>query len=164
MVESFVVCMVVWLLDGVMFEGFQIECECEFKGSDEQKFVVCYVCYLLDIDEVCVYLISGKMFICLVLSWQDCVVFMFIEGFVIKKISFLDLVFEGCFEVSGDEVFDVDLVLVIGELGWLILVLIEGLGGEYDFVVGFGVVLVLVLIILFVLVVVEEVFSELLFW
>jgi recombination associated protein RdgC len=69
----------------------------------------------------------------LALSWKDRVAFTLTEGFAIKKISFLDLVFEGRPEASGDEAFDADMALATGELGGLIPALIEGLGGEHDF-------------------------------
>ena len=120
-------------MDGVTPEGFQIERECELKGSDEQKPVVRYARHPLDIDEVRAHLTSGKMPTRLALSWNERVAFTLTEAFAIKKISFLDLAFEGRPDVSGDEAFDADLALATGELGRLIPALIEGLGGEHDF-------------------------------
>lgn len=134
--ESPAACMAAWLMDGVTPEGFQIERECELKGSDEQKPVVRYARHPLDIDEVRAHLTSGKMPTRLALSWNERVAFTLTEGFAIKKISFLDLAFEGRPEVSGDEAFDADVALATGELGRLIPALIEGLGGEHDFAAG----------------------------
>lgn len=131
--ESPAACMAAWLVDGVTPEGFQIERECELKGSDEQKPVVRYARHPLDIDEVRAHLTSGKMPTRLALSWNERVAFTLTEGLAIKKISFLDLAFEGRAEASGDEAFDADLALATGELGRLIPALIEGLGGEHDF-------------------------------
>ena len=131
--ESPAACMAAWLLDGVTPEGFQIERECELKGSDDEKPVVRYARHPLDIDEVRAHLTSGKMPTRLALSWNDRVAFTLTEGFAIKKISFLDLAFEGRPEASGDEAFDADAALATGELGRLIPALIEGLGGEHDF-------------------------------
>jgi len=131
--ESPAACMAAWLLDGVTPEGFQIERECELKGSDEQKPVVRYARHPLDIEEVRAHLTSGKMPTRLALSWNERVAFTLTEGFTIKKISFLDLAFEGRPEASGDEAFDADLALATGELGRLIPALIAGLGGEHDF-------------------------------
>lgn len=131
--ESPAACMAAWLLDGVTPEGFQIERECELKGSDEQKPVVRYARHPLDIDEVRAHLTSGKMPTRLALSWNERVAFTLTESFAIKKISFLDLAFEGRAEASGDEAFDADMALATGELGRLIPALIEGLGGEHDF-------------------------------
>lgn len=134
--ESPAACMAAWLMDGVTPEGFQIERECELKGSDEQKPVVRYARHPLDIDEVRAHLTSGKMPTRLALSWNERVAFTLTEGLAIKKISFLDLAFEGRPEASGDEAFDADLALATGELGRLIPALIEGLGGEHDFAAG----------------------------
>jgi recombination associated protein RdgC len=131
--ESPAAVMAAWLMDGVTPEGFQIERECELKGSDEQKPVVRYARHPLDIDEVRAHLTSGKMPTRLALSWNERVAFTLTEGFTIKKISFLDLAFEGRPEASGDEAFDADFALATGELGRLIPALIEGLGGEHDF-------------------------------
>lgn len=134
--ESPAACMAAWLMDGVPPEGFQIERECELKGSDEQKPVVRYARHPLDIDEVRAHLTSGKMPTRLALSWRDRVAFTLTEGLAIKKISFLDLAFEGRPEASGDEAFDADFALATGELSRLIPALIEGLGGEHDFAAG----------------------------
>lgn len=126
-------CMAAWLMDGVTPEGFSIERETELKGSDEQKPVVKYGRHPLDIDEVRAHLTAGKMPTRLALSWKDRVAFTLTEGFAIKKISFLDLAFEGRTPASGDEAFDADLALATGELALLLPALIEGLGGEHDF-------------------------------
>ncbi len=134
--ESPAAVMAAWLMDGVTPEGFNIERECELKGSDEQKPVVRYARHALDIDEVRAHLTSGKMPTRLALSWNERVAFTLTEGFTIKKISFLDLAFEGRPEASGDEAFDADVALATGELGRLIPALIDGLGGEHDFAAG----------------------------
>lgn len=131
--ESPAAVMAAWLMDGVTPEGFQIERECELKSSDEQKSVVRYARHALDIDEVRAHLTSGKMPTRLALSWRDRVAFTLTEGLAIKKISFLELAFEGRPDVSGDEAFDADFALAAGELSRLIPALIEGLGGEHDF-------------------------------
>jgi recombination associated protein RdgC len=131
--ESPAAVMAAWLMDGVLPEGFQIERECELKGSDDEKPVVRYARHALDIDEVRAHLTSGKMPTRLALSWRERVSFTLTEGLAIKKISFLDLAFEGRPEASADEAFDADAALATGELGRLIPALIEGLGGEHDF-------------------------------
>ncbi|MFS9598788.1 recombination-associated protein RdgC, partial [Klebsiella variicola] len=46
-------------------------------------------------------------------SWRDRVAFTLTEGLAIKKISFLELAFEGRPEASGDEAFDADLALAL---------------------------------------------------
>ncbi|NCT83953.1 MAG: recombination-associated protein RdgC [Comamonadaceae bacterium] len=134
--ESPAAVMAAWLMDGVTPEGFQIERECELKASDEEKSVVRYARHALDIDEVRAHLTSGKMPTRLALSWRDRVAFTLTEGLAIKKVSFLELAFEGRPDVSGDEAFDADFALATGELSRLIPALIEGLGGEHDFAAG----------------------------
>jgi recombination associated protein RdgC len=131
--ESPAACMAAWLADGVTPEGFAIERECELKGSDEQKPVVRYARHPLDIEEVRQHLISGKMPTRLALSWRERVAFTLTETLAIKKISFLELAFEGKPDAAGDEAFDADMALATGELGRLIPALLEGLGGEHDF-------------------------------
>lgn len=123
-------CMAAWLMDGVTPDGFQIEREAELKGCDEQKPVVRYGRHPLDIDEVRAHLTAGKMPTRLALSWCDRVAFTLTEGLAIRKISFLDMAFEGRADVSGDEAFDADLALATGELSQLLPALVEGLGGE----------------------------------
>lgn len=134
--ESPAACMAAWLLDGVTPAGFQVERELELKGSDEQKPVVRYARHPLDIEEVRAHLTSGKMPTRLALSWENRVSFTLTEGLVVKKISFLELAFEGRSQASGDEAFDADMALATGELGRLIPALIEGLGGEHDYSAG----------------------------
>lgn len=131
--ESPAAVMAAWLMDGVTPEGFQIDRECELKGSDEQKPVVRYGRHSLDTDEVRAHLTAGKMPTRLALSWNERVSFELTDGLVLKKIKFLDLAFEGRAEVAGDEAFDADMALATGELSKLIPALIEGLGGEHDF-------------------------------
>ena len=52
----------------------------------------------------------------------------------IKGIKFLDVVFDGRDKPAKDEAFDVDAALATGELAQLIPDMIEGLGGELDFI------------------------------
>jgi recombination associated protein RdgC len=67
------------------------------------------------------------------MSWKDRVSFMLTDTLQIKKISFLDLAFEGRDTPEKDEAFDADAALATGELCKLIPELIDGLGGEHDF-------------------------------
>ncbi|WP_077037293.1 recombination-associated protein RdgC [Pelomonas sp. KK5] len=126
-------CMAAWLMDGVPPEGFTIDRECELKSEDEMKSAVRYARHALDIDEVREHLKSGKKPTRLAMSYKDRVTFMLTDTLQIKKIAFLDLVFEGHDKVQKDEQFDADAVIAAGELGELIPALIEGLGGEHDF-------------------------------
>ena len=131
--ETPAACMAAWLMDGVPPEGFTIDRECELKSEDELKSVVRYARHALDIDEVRAHLTSGKRPTRLAMTWKDRVSFLLTDTLQLKKIAFLDLVFEGRVEPEKDEAFDADAALATGELIQLIPALIEGLGGEHDF-------------------------------
>lgn len=131
--ETPAACMAAWLMDGVPPEGFTIDRECELKAEDEQKSAVRYARHALDIDEVRQHLTAGKRPTRLAMSYKDRVSFMLTDTLAIKKISFLDLVFEGHDKPQKDEQFDADAVIATAELIEMIPALIEGLGGEHDF-------------------------------
>ena len=73
---------------------------------------------------------AGKLPTKLALTWDDRVSFMLTEGLQIKKVSFLDTVFEGT--KADDGGFDTDVAIATGELVKLIPDLIEALGGESE--------------------------------
>ncbi|HEY1129161.1 MAG TPA: recombination-associated protein RdgC [Roseateles sp.] len=129
--ESPAACMAAWLLDGDMPEGFAIDSDCELKGMDERKPVVKYARHPLDIDEVKAHLTSGKMPTKMGMSYAERVAFELNEAGHIRRLSFLDLAFEGRPEVAADEQFDADVALATGELRKLIASLMHALGGEY---------------------------------
>ncbi len=131
--EAPATCMAAWLMDGVPPEGFTIDRECELKSVDEMKSVVRYARHSLDIEEVRQHLTGGKSPTRLAMSWRDRVSFMLTDTLQIKKISFLDVVFEGRDSSDKDEAFDADAAIATGELCKLIPDLLDGLGGEHDF-------------------------------
>lgn len=131
--ESPASCMAAWLMDGVPPEGFSIDRELELKSEDQMKSVVRYARHPLDTEEIRQHLTSGKRPTKLALTWRDRVSLMLTDTFTVKKISFLDLVFEGRDKPAKDEAFDADAAIATLELSQLIPDLIEGLGGEHDF-------------------------------
>lgn len=126
-------CMAAWLMDGIAPEGFSIDRECELKSADEMKSVVRYARHALDIEEVRAHLAGGKAPTRLAMSYKDRVSFMLTDTFAIKKITFLDVVFEGKDSPEKDAAFDADAAIATGELAKLLPVLIDALGGEHDF-------------------------------
>ncbi|MCZ8092748.1 MAG: recombination-associated protein RdgC [Acidovorax sp.] len=110
--------------------GFSIDRECELKSADEAKAVVRYARHPLDIDEVQQHIQQGKLPTKLALTWDDRVSFMLTEGLQVRKLSFLDTVFEGT--KADDGGFDTDVAIATGELVKLIPDLIEALGGEAE--------------------------------
>ena len=131
--ETPAACMAAWLSDGVPPAGFTVDRECELKSEDEMKSVVRYARHPLDIEEVRQHLAAGKRPTKLALTWRDRVSFLLTDTLSIKKIAFLDIVFEGRDKPSKDEAFDADAALATGELSQLLPDLIYGLGGEHDF-------------------------------
>ena len=106
-----------------------VERECELKSSDEEKSVVKFTRHNLLNDEVRQHIAQGKLPTKLALSWDGRVGFVLTEALQLKKISFLEGVFEGG-PADKEGGFDADVVIATGELGRLIPDLIEALGGE----------------------------------
>ncbi len=119
-----------WLSSGEPPAAFSVDRECELKSADETRSVVRYARHALDIDEVRQHIGMGKLPTRLALSWQGRVSFTLTDAMQIKKLDFLDIVFEGRNEPARDEAFDADAALGTGELARLIPDLIDALGGE----------------------------------
>lgn len=119
-----------WLATQEPPVGFSIDRECELKSADESKAVVRYARHPLDIEEVQQHIQQGKLPTKLALTWDDRVSFMLTEGLQVRKLSFLDTVFEGT--QADDGGFDTDVAIATGELVKLIPDLIEALGGEAE--------------------------------
>jgi len=131
--ESPAACMAAWLMDGVPPANFVVDRDCEVKAADEMKAAVRYARHNLDTDEIRAHLTSGKMPTRLAMTWRERVSFVLTDTLQVKGIKFLDIVFDGRNKPAKDEAFDVDAALATGELGQLLPALIEGLGGELDF-------------------------------
>lgn len=121
--------MAAWLTAGEADGGFQIERECELKASSEDRAVVKYTRHTLDTEEVKQHVAQGKLPTKLAMNWQGRVGFVLSESMALKKIAFLDTVFEG---TSGEKEdgFDADVAISTGELSQLLPELVEVLGGE----------------------------------
>lgn len=109
---------------------FTIDRECELKAADESKAAVKYAKHPLDIQEVRDHIKLGKLPTKLALTWKDRVSFVLTEHLQVKKIAFLDSVFEGGSRADGEDNFDADVAIATGELRLLIPDLFEALGGE----------------------------------
>lgn len=127
--ESAAVVMKEWLASGEPPACFTIDRECELKSMDEMKSVVRYARHLLDTDEVKAHIVSGKMPTRLAMTWEGRVSFILTESMQIKKLTFLDVVFEGQ-KPGKDEAFDADAAIATGEMSKLIPDLVDALGGE----------------------------------
>ncbi len=117
-----------WLREQEPPAGFSIDRECELKSAAEDKAVVRYARHPLDIDEVRAHIEAGKLPTKLAMSWDGRVSFVLTEGLQLKKLQFLDAVFDG--RAEDDSGFDADVAIATGELVRLVPELIEALGGE----------------------------------
>lgn len=117
-----------WLSTHEPPRGFSIDRECELKSCDETKSVVKYGRHPLDTDEISAHIAAGKLPTKLALTWDGRVSFVLTEGLQIKRLEFLDSVFDG--RASDDSGFDADVAIATGELARLIPDLIDALGGE----------------------------------
>ena len=117
-----------WLKEQEPPVGFSIDRECELKSADEAKAVVRYGRHPLDIDEVREHIEQGKMPTKLAMSWDDRVSFVLTESLQIKKLAFLDTVFEG--QKQDDSGFDADMAIATGELSKLLPELVAALGAS----------------------------------
>lgn len=134
------VAMAHWLGTGEAPYAFTIDRECELKSADEMKSVVRYARHPLDTDEVKQHIVAGKMPTRVAMTWRDRVSLLLTESMQLKKLAFLDVVFEGAAAAQGKvdkgEAFDADAAIATGELIQLIPDLLEALGGEQ--VIGQG--------------------------
>ncbi|MDE2401727.1 MAG: recombination-associated protein RdgC [Burkholderiales bacterium] len=119
-----------WLVSGEPPATFTVDRECELKSTDEMKSVVRYSRHLLDTEEVRQHITSGKVPTKLAMTWESRVSFLLTDTMQIKKLSFLDVVFDGRKPDNKDEAFDADAAIATGELSKLIPDLVEALGGE----------------------------------
>lgn len=111
--------------------GFNVERECELKSADEEKSAVKFTRHHLLTDEVRKHLAEGKLPTRLALSWEGRIGFTLTESMQLKKLAFLEGVFDD--RPNDDESgFDTDVALATGELSKLIPAVIEALGGEIE--------------------------------
>jgi recombination associated protein RdgC len=118
-----------WLITQEAPAGFSVDRECELKAADESKSVVRYVRHALDTEEVKQHVEGGKLPTRLALTWEGRVSFALTETLQLKKVTFLDVVFEAT-SAEKDEGFDADVAIATGELAKLLPDLLEALGGE----------------------------------
>lgn len=133
---SAAVAMAHWLGTGEAPHQFTIDRECELKSPDEMKSVVRYGRHNLDTDEVKQHIQAGKVPTRVALTWRDRISFVLTDALHVKKLAFLDVVFESpdasaARGVDKAEAFDADVAIGTGELSQLIPDLLEALGGEY---------------------------------
>ena len=121
-----------WLLaaePGEWPEGFSIERECELKSRSEEKSVVKFNRHNLVTEEVRQHIAEGKLPTRVAMSWEGRIGFVLTELMQLKKINFLEGVFDGRPD-EGESGFDADVALATGELQKMLPDLFAALGGE----------------------------------
>ena len=126
------VAMAHWLTEQEPPSGFSVDRECELKAADESKAVVLYSRHPLDIQEVQAHIESGKQPTRVALTWNSRVSFVLTDALQIKKVAFLDVVFESATggSTGKDNGFDADVAIATAELAQLIPDLLLALDGE----------------------------------
>ena len=76
------------------------------------------------------HITHGKLPTRLALTWEGRISFVLTEGLQIKKLSFVEGVFQDDASSSKDDRFDADAAIATGEIRKLIPDLLEALGGE----------------------------------
>lgn len=120
-----------WLLGlehGESPEHLIVDRDCELKSTDQEKSSVKFNRHTLNCEEVRNHLVQGMAPIKLALTWGARVSFQLTETMVLKKLSFLEGVFENLPQ-DRESSFDGDVALFIGELKKLIPDLVDALGG-----------------------------------
>jgi len=118
-----------WLVTQEAPASFSVDRECELKAIDESNAVVRYTRHRLDTEEVQQHIEGGKMPTRLALTWSDRVSFVLTQDLQLKKLAFLEVVFEGSSAGKNDG-FDTDVAIATGELCKMLPAVLEALGGE----------------------------------
>jgi len=124
-----------WLTDSdTLDSNFSIDRQCELRAFDETKARVKYANHALDIEEIRQHIAMGKMPVSLSMTYSGRVSFTLTEGLQIKKLQFLDVVFEDSASKNdtADDHFDADVAIATGELSKLIPDLMDALGGMVE--------------------------------
>jgi len=125
--------MAAWLMLGDAPLRFVLDQDLEMQTVDETKATVRYVRHPLEGKEIHEHLNTGKFVTRLGLTWNDRVSFVLTEKLEIKRLQFLTMQkekAEGESELAPEEQFDIDFMLMSGELAQLLADLTEALGGE----------------------------------
>lgn len=119
-----------WVAEGAAPAGFSIDQDMELRSAENA--VVRYARHPLDGDEIPAHIAAGKVVTRLGMTWGDKISFVLDDKLRLKRLSFLDILKEstdGQAE-NEEERFDLDFVLMAGELAHLFDDLLAALGGE----------------------------------
>jgi len=128
--QSPVSAMTGWIADGDAPAGFTVDQDMELRSAENA--VVRYAKHALDGEEIPGHIAAGKVVTRLAMTWADKISFVLDDKLQVKRLAFLDILKEttdGKAE-NEEEQFDLDFVLMTGELAHLLTDLVAALGGE----------------------------------
>ncbi len=123
-------CMSAWLTEMEGPAGFTVDRDTELKARDDSQAAVRYAKHALDIDEVRAHVEGGKVPTRLALTWNERISFVLTDKMQIKRLKYLEGVFDAEDAADADEQFDSDVTITTAELGRMIPDLLDALGGE----------------------------------
>jgi recombination associated protein RdgC len=127
-------CMAAWVMQADAAGSFSIEQDLELQSGEPAKSIVRYRRHPLDGKEVRAYIAGGKRPTQLGLTWNGRVSFVLTEKLQIKRVEFLEVAPERGDEeeIDAAEQFDLDFVVMAGELAKLLAELIRELNGRQE--------------------------------
>lgn len=120
-----------WLAAGAAAGGFELDSDCELRGSGDVVSVVKVAKQDLTADEVAQHLKTGKTVSQMGLVWREQIAFILTADFTFKRIQYLDVLQEQA-EQHGDDAPSMafaEQILMAESLSQMILELVEHLGG-----------------------------------
>jgi recombination associated protein RdgC len=126
------VAMAAWLVLGDAPLRFVIDQDLELQSSDQTKATVRYVRHPLEGKEIQQHISGGKYATRLGLTWNDRISFVLTDKLQVKRLEFLEMSKDNTEgeSQSEEEQFEVDFMLMSGELTQLLADLSEALGGD----------------------------------
>lgn len=121
-----------WLAGSKAPTGFTIDRELELRATGESKATIRYANHELEGEEILRHIAAGKRVTRLGMTWNDRISFVLTEQMQIKRIEFLDIIKNETTEMAenADELFELDFILMTGELAKMFADLTNALGGE----------------------------------
>lgn len=121
-----------WLASGEPPSAFSIDDDLELRSAASGQSAIRYVRHDLEGKEIQQHIANGKIATKLGMTWNDRISFILTDKLQIKRLAFLDILNENAEQSSrdADEQFDLDFVLMAGELNKLFKDLLAALGEE----------------------------------
>ena len=123
-----------WLLRGAGEGGFELDSDCELKGSGDVAATVKVSKQDLTAEEVVQHVKNGKTVTQLGLVWREQIAFVLTQDFTLKRIQYLDVLQEEA-ESHGDDAASLAFasqILMADALSALLQELVSYLGGWQD--------------------------------